>query len=180
MSHLRNRLQDLYIYGFHCITSTLPPLMFQYSQDPQKAIPKGTLIAIIITNLTYLGMAILVGTVVIRLAPGEPSEYFPAPCNASNDSYLISTTGEGGGLCGAPNFNVTMNFPACAELGMMEEGDMGGTCYLSSCLYENSSQGNLESLCNETFLRMVRNVSSDAVARCDFGLLRNFQVTLDI
>lgn len=68
------------------------------TQDPQKAIPKGTLLAIIVTNLTYLGMAVLAGTVVIRDAPGAFTDFLTSldPCNTSlaidtiyeNDSFF--------------------------------------------------------------------------------------------
>lgn len=146
-------------------------------QDPQKAIPKGTLLAIILSNLTYLGMAILVGTVVIRNAPGAPEDYFNTNANftcdmTSNDtiSYFIASAGEM--MCGVTPFNITENFPACA--GAIEEVE-GGACYPSSCLYEDSSRDNLQTLCNEDFLRLVQN-RTGGNPRCEFGLLNNFQV----
>jgi solute carrier family 12 (sodium/potassium/chloride transporter), member 2 len=39
--------------------------------DPQTAIPKGTLLAIIITSISYLGFAALAGAVVVRDAVGN-------------------------------------------------------------------------------------------------------------
>ena len=54
-------------------------------QDAQVAIPKGTLWAILITTITYIGMAMMAGSVAVRdaglvaiatgnLTAGEPSE----------------------------------------------------------------------------------------------------------
>ncbi|CRK92474.1 CLUMA_CG006045, isoform C [Clunio marinus] len=43
-------------------------------KDPQKAIPKGTLLAIFITTLSYLGMAVLIGFVMVRDASGNVDE----------------------------------------------------------------------------------------------------------
>lgn len=39
--------------------------------DPQKSIPKGTLLAIFITTLSYLGMAVMAGAVMSRDATGD-------------------------------------------------------------------------------------------------------------
>lgn len=146
-------------------------------QDPQKAIPKGTLLAIILTNITYLGMAILAGTVVIRNAPGAPADYFSGNDNCtvtSNDSvsYFIASAGEM--MCGVTPFNIMENFPACA--GADIEVVEGGACYPSSCLYEDSSRDNLQTLCNGDFLRLVLNRTGGTDPTCEFGLLNNFQV----
>lgn len=40
-------------------------------KDPQKAIPKGTIWAIIITTISYLGMAVMAGSVMARDATGD-------------------------------------------------------------------------------------------------------------
>ena len=139
------------------------------SQDPQKAIPKGTLLAIILTNLTYLGMAILVGVVVIRDAPGAPSDYFGSSSSCGNSSYLIADPRDM--MCGVMPFNIAENFPNCTIEAMENE-----TCYPSSCLYEDSSRRNLQTLCNSDFLRLVLNRTGGTDPRCQFGLLNNFQV----
>uniref|UniRef100_A0A1B6CXS0 SLC12A transporter C-terminal domain-containing protein n=1 Tax=Clastoptera arizonana TaxID=38151 RepID=A0A1B6CXS0_9HEMI len=44
-------------------------------KDPQKAIPKGTILSIIITSFSYMGMAVLVGWVVVRDATGSLDDY---------------------------------------------------------------------------------------------------------
>ncbi len=41
------------------------------SQDAQKAIPKGTLLAILITSIVYAGLCALIGAVVVREASGS-------------------------------------------------------------------------------------------------------------
>ena len=59
-------------------------------QDPQKAIPRGTLLAILITGFTYLTFAILVGMVVLREAtpfiPSCVNHTYPGLVFSSNDS----------------------------------------------------------------------------------------------
>ncbi|CAN8011981.1 unnamed protein product, partial [Ixodes pacificus] len=40
-------------------------------QDPQKAIPRGTLLAILITTISYVGFAVIAGSTVLRDATGE-------------------------------------------------------------------------------------------------------------
>lgn len=49
-------------------------------QDPQKSIPKGTLLAILITTITYLFMVVLAGACVARDATGNVTDLL-------NDSY---------------------------------------------------------------------------------------------
>lgn len=44
-------------------------------QDPQKAIPKGTLLSIFITTLSYMGMAVIAGSIVVRDATGSIEDY---------------------------------------------------------------------------------------------------------
>jgi solute carrier family 12 sodium/potassium/chloride transporter 2 len=43
-------------------------------KDPQGAIPKGTLLSILLTTISYVGMAILAGAVVVRDASGNVTE----------------------------------------------------------------------------------------------------------
>jgi len=45
-----------------------------FYQDPQGAIPKGTLLSILLTTISYVGMAILAGAVVVRDASGNVTE----------------------------------------------------------------------------------------------------------
>ncbi len=149
-------------------------------QDPQKAIPRGTLLAILITNLTYLGMAVLVGTVVIRDAPGRFADFLGSldNCTSSfadgtvyeNDTFFRIETPESV-ACGVPAFNISLSFPECAPFG---EGD---SCYPQDCLYGDSSRENLETLCNASFLSLVPMFSENL--RCQFGILNNFQVNYD-
>lgn len=141
-------------------------------QDPQKAIPKGTLLAILITNVTYLGMAILAGMVVIKDAPGRSFDFLSSltTCNTTYDlsfdpnnstsSYIISTSNQS--VCGQPNYDIFASFPACVNVTE--------SCFPSSCLYEDSSRSNLQALCSPSFLRLL------GLRNCPFGLLNNFQV----
>ena len=50
-------------------------------QDPQTAIPKGTLLSVVITTAVYMLMAVVVGWVVVRDASGNVSELV-------NDTFL--------------------------------------------------------------------------------------------
>ncbi|XP_054285767.1 solute carrier family 12 member 1-like [Macrosteles quadrilineatus] len=45
-------------------------------RDPQTAIPKGTLLSILITTVSYMGMAVIVGCIVLRDASGNVEEFF--------------------------------------------------------------------------------------------------------
>lgn len=45
-------------------------------QDPQKAIPKGTVLAIIVSTALYVGMAVMIGAMVVRDASGVVDEYY--------------------------------------------------------------------------------------------------------
>lgn len=49
-------------------------LLFNYFQDPSKSIPKGTLLAILITSITYILMAVCVGATVARDATGNVND----------------------------------------------------------------------------------------------------------
>lgn len=44
-------------------------------KDPQTAIPKGTILAIVITTISYLIMAVFVGYTVLRDATGNVEDY---------------------------------------------------------------------------------------------------------
>lgn len=43
-------------------------------KDPQKSIPKGTLLAILISTLTYVAMVLLTGATVMRDATGDAAD----------------------------------------------------------------------------------------------------------
>jgi solute carrier family 12 (sodium/potassium/chloride transporter), member 2 len=45
-------------------------------QDPQQAIPQGTMLAIVITTLTYVGFAFICGATMLRQASGNVEELF--------------------------------------------------------------------------------------------------------
>ena len=140
------------------------------------AIPKGTLLAIAITTVTYIGMAVIAGFVVIRNAPGTPEDFFGADniletgscafANFSNISYIdpsslnLTVTDS---VCGGYNFSA--NFPECGEALMDECSEMSPTV---DCLYGDLSGDNLTRLCRE-FLNFTGK-------RCEYGTLNNFQV----
>lgn len=167
-----------------CITHCMA--LFVCLQDPQTAIPKGTLIAIVITNVTYLLMAILVGSVVVRDAPGNHMQFLGPSLNTcvlepphssnnfSNSSatfYLIETSAPT--RCGETPYNVTLNFPTCAE--------SADSCYSQTCLYEDGERSNLQALCSQSFLSLIgfpsdqeRCMTSEPC--CPFGIQNNFQV----
>ncbi|CAG0902473.1 unnamed protein product [Darwinula stevensoni] len=48
-------------------------------KDPISAIPKGTLIAVFITFLTYLGYGVMAGSCSVRMASGDPEELLDNP-----------------------------------------------------------------------------------------------------
>lgn len=132
-------------------------------QNPQTAIPKGTLLAIGITTLVYLVVAWMGGLTVIRDAPGDPIQFLGNFLNTSvcsNETVLIDTTVAMGDMCGGNPYNFTANFPQCDV-----------NCVTVDCLYGNSSAASLKSLCDPDFLALINKTS------CDFGLLNNFQVS---
>ncbi|XP_029312620.1 solute carrier family 12 member 1 isoform X2 [Cottoperca gobio] len=55
-------------------------------RDPQAAIPKGTLLAILITGITYVGVALSVSATVVRDATGNITDYINSSitCNGSS------------------------------------------------------------------------------------------------
>lgn len=59
-------------------------------KDPQKSIPKGTLLAIFLTTLSYLGMAVMAGAVMARDATGNVTQlddWSFLDCQPGNCSY---------------------------------------------------------------------------------------------
>ncbi|CAH1967079.1 unnamed protein product [Acanthoscelides obtectus] len=59
-------------------------------KDPQKAIPKGTILAILITSASYILMAVVAGCTVLRDATGNVSEYI----NVSAENWPVCQAGE--------------------------------------------------------------------------------------
>ena len=45
-----------------------------FYQDPQVSIPKGTLLSILLTTISYVGMAVMAGAVMVRDASGNVTE----------------------------------------------------------------------------------------------------------
>ena len=145
------------------------------TQDAQKAIPKGTLLAILITSITYLVMAWLSAIIVIRYAPGQPADFLGAiqiPINGSNDSDVfvnISFSEPSDPVCGDPAYNLTAAFPAC-DFSQCT-GTNNTDCLLKvDCLYGDKSIESFYELCSAGFLALIGQ------ERCDFGTLNNFQV----
>ncbi|KAK2506070.1 hypothetical protein MC885_004979 [Smutsia gigantea] len=68
----RKRLSFLYLPSFFLLQLVFWPE--QISQDPQSAIPKGTLLAILITTVVYIGIAVSVGACVVRDATGNVND----------------------------------------------------------------------------------------------------------
>ena len=137
-----------------------PPLL---PQNPQTAIPKGTLLAIAISTVVYLLMAWLVSFVVIRNAPGEDllGSLINDSIQCMNQTVVpISTMGPGEGVCGVEPFNFLANFPACNT-----------TCGPTvDCIYGNGSNSDFARICSPGFLGLVNRTA------CEYGLLNNFQV----
>ncbi|XP_071964639.1 solute carrier family 12 member 2-like [Antedon mediterranea] len=69
-------------------------------RDAQKAIPKGTLLAILITSIVYIGLVWLLGAVMVREATGSVADYFPSVINAS---MALTTRMPGPSLASATN-----------------------------------------------------------------------------
>lgn len=78
--------------------------MFKRMQDPQSAIPKGTILAIIITTIVYLGIAWTSGACIVREAVGSQVLNFLLDTNTTlapsmelvQDCQKFNMTCEGG------------------------------------------------------------------------------------
>lgn len=63
--------------------------------DPQKSIPKGTLLAILLTTLSYLGMAVMAGSVMARDATGDVAHLLDGTflsCEAHNCTFGLQNS----------------------------------------------------------------------------------------
>ena len=126
-------------------------------QDPQKAIPRGTLLAIIVTGVTYLSFAVLVGMVVLK----ESTPFIPSCVNNTYPSLVFP-----------PN---TSSLSYCNDtFGLFNPWDrsrVGNSLGSLSALFQNACQ----TLANG-------NVSgSDGSAfSCTEGLLNDYQVVSKI
>ncbi|XP_034943352.1 bumetanide-sensitive sodium-(potassium)-chloride cotransporter [Chelonus insularis] len=74
-------------------------------KDPQKAIPKGTLLAILLTTISYILMAIMVGATVVRDATGDINDIliFTNNTTMSFNSSIISNNS----VTQSPNVNLS-------------------------------------------------------------------------
>ena len=146
-------------------------------QDPQKAIPKGTFLAIGITTVTYLIMAWLSAIVAIREAPGSPNVFLNnLLINDSNGTNYanISVIAQSVTSCETV-YNFTEAFPMCDLSGCnctsTDSCDDIFSCIPTvDCLYGDSSADNLNALCSTGFLQLIGQQS------CQYGTLSNFQV----
>ncbi|XP_039300248.1 solute carrier family 12 member 2-like, partial [Nilaparvata lugens] len=74
-------------------SSLLDPL--QEVPDPGKAIPKGTILAIVVSTLLYVGMAAMIGALVVRDASGDVTEYLAGiayNCSGRDCQYGLQNT----------------------------------------------------------------------------------------
>jgi solute carrier family 12 sodium/potassium/chloride transporter 2 len=124
-------------------------------KDPQSAIPKGTLLAIVISSAVYLGVAWMLGFTVLILAPGSPDSYFSSFQNQFS--------------CGDGNISVISSdsllfYCSNSSFNLSSVANYTDSCYGCNvtCDY-GSSPDNLRDICN-------------ANGDCQYGLLRYFQV----
>uniref|UniRef100_A0AAY4CTS3 Solute carrier family 12 member 2 n=1 Tax=Denticeps clupeoides TaxID=299321 RepID=A0AAY4CTS3_9TELE len=76
--------------------------------DPQSAIPKGTLLAILVTGVVYIAVAVSAGSCIVRDATGDHNDTIPAPNVNCTDAactlgYDFSICKEGGCKYGLQN-----------------------------------------------------------------------------
>uniref|UniRef100_A0A6Q2WWU3 Solute carrier family 12 member 2 n=1 Tax=Esox lucius TaxID=8010 RepID=A0A6Q2WWU3_ESOLU len=95
--------------------------------DPQQAIPRGTLLAILITGIVYLGVAISTGSCIVRDATGNDNDtlssqfmancteaackfgYDFSSCKSDNGKYVMSTVSGFGPIITAGIFSATLS-----------------------------------------------------------------------
>ena len=153
--------------------------LFLFPQDPQKAIPKGTLLAIAITTVTYLVMAWLSAIIVVREAPGSPNDFFmDLLMNDSNGTdYVTIPFAENLMTPCETVYNLTEAFPSCDLSSCSCTNntvcdDIFSCLPTVDCLYGSTSADSLNALCSVEFLQLIGKQS------CEFGTLNNFQVQL--
>ena len=167
-----------YYYTCTCVSSH----SFCSLQNPQTAIPKGTFLAIGITTVVYILMAIMVGSVVLRDAPG-PGFFSDVPSflnsNCTNASVLeLSLAEEVTDVCSASvTYNFSRAFPgcACSLLECFEPPycvNGSGSLPTQSCIYGERPLGQsvLEEVCESGFLGLSSGLS------CESGLHIDTQV----
>ena len=154
-------------------------------QDPQKAIPKGTFLAIGITTVVYILMAIMAGSVMLRDAPG-PGFFSDLTSditsNCTNDSLLaINFMNQSSDPCSneAP-YDFSREFPGCDcslanctfDVPFCENET--GSLPTESCVYGSRpvSPSVLREVCSRGFLGLF-----DSSPSCQSGLYNNFQVS---
>lgn len=146
-------------------------------QNPQTAIPKGTFVAIAITTVVYVVMAVMVGSIFLRDAPGE---YFFSgletnATNCSNDTLITLNVFQPVNSCSSV-YDFAANFPECnCTLQQCSEDlpfcvDGSGALPTRECILGDQSPSVLEEICGSGFLGLVNRSS------CDFGLLNHLQV----
>ena len=161
--------------------------MHCFLQDPQKAIPKGTFLAIAITSTVYILMAIMVGSVVLRDAPGGDL-FSVANTTCANDTVtnlnLPEVQNASSMFCDVVNiegYNFSKMFPQCAcsfqncefDSDFCEDG--AGSLPTEGCIYGGrpASPSMLEEVCREGFQGLFNSSPT-----CESGLHNNFQVSI--
>jgi hypothetical protein len=138
-------------------------------------------LAILITSITYMIMALLSAVIVVRYAPGQPENFLDSrliTMNNSNDSTVfvdISFSEPSDPACGDPAYNLTAAFPACnfSQCTCTNStvcDDIYSCLPTVDCLYGDKSIDSFYELCSTGFLALIGRES------CDFGTLNNFQV----
>ena len=164
----------LYMYMYMYTTHIHPPS----PQNPQTAIPKGTFLAIAITTFVYVLMAIMVGMIFLRDAPGEFffSGLETNATNCSNDTLISLNIFPPVNSCSSV-YDFAANFPDCnCTLQQCSEDlpfcvDGSGVLPTEECILGDKSPSVLEEICGSVFLGLVNRSS------CDFGLLNHLQVS---
>ena len=172
-----------------CMCTVVIVTLCPHTQNPQTAIPKGTFLAIGITTVVYVLMAIMVGSVVSRDAPGPGffssvlSEVNSSCSDGSNDTlHVLNLVQQVFTPCSDERmYNFSENFPDCVCPAEMCEYDPpfcvngSGVLPTEACVYGDRplSPSTLERVCGGGFLGVLNGSIS-----CDSGLHNNFQVSV--
>ena len=154
-------------------------------QDPQAAIPKGTFLAIGITSIVYVLMAVIVGSVVVRDAPG--SDFFSDVINSNfsctNDTLDINLYDEYIDVCSdVVRYNFSDVFPdcMCSKQSCINDTpycmDGIGSLPTVDCVYGSRPVDSsvLNEVCSSEFLGLLNGRSLN----CESGLHTDTQVGL--